>query len=75
MSHHTLIKLANLVLALAIVLGTAAFAAAFVYDQHLSIPQQILGHTGILLSVTMLKIGYVVRLTGLRKQQLSEISA
>ena len=73
MSHQSLIKTANRLMATAVVLCLAAMTAAFLLDQYLTIPQQIMGHAGLLLGATLLKIGYVVRLTGVRKRQLLEV--
>lgn len=70
MSHQRLIHIANLTMALAVILCSLALSAVFLFDQYLSIPQQIMGHTSLLISATALKIGYVIRLTGLRRQQL-----
>ena len=70
MSHQRLIQIANTTMALAVTLCTLAIFAVFVFDQYLTIPQQVMGHASLLISATALKIGYVVRLTGLRRRQL-----
>ncbi len=55
--------------ALCLLFGSAVMV--FVLEHYFTIPQQIIGHTVLMLSTVLLKIGYVVYLTGNRKRILA----
>ncbi|CAD5108616.1 transmembrane sensor/regulator PpyR [Zestomonas carbonaria] len=56
------LRLSGYLLAVGTALLIVGVTAAYGFDRALSIPQQVLAHSGVILGPTLLKVGYVMRL-------------
>jgi len=71
MHYKRLIPLGLTIMATALLLLFSAAAMVFVFERYFTLAQQIIGHTVLMLSTALLKIGYVIYLTGNRKRTLA----
>lgn len=71
MNNRQLILSGLSIMATAIFLLISSAAMVFVLEEYFTIWQQIVGHVVLMLSTALLKIGYVIYLTGNRKRALA----
>ncbi|MBO2929710.1 hypothetical protein FBY21_2052 [Pseudomonas sp. SLBN-26] len=65
--RYPLLSLAHRLLAAGLALLLVGVVGAYGLDRYLALPAQVLAHGLVILGPTLIKVGYVIRLTALQR--------
>jgi hypothetical protein len=71
-SPPALLRFANIMLALTLLVTLSAIALVYGVDDKLSIVQLVIGHISIMIMPALFKLSYVLRLSSLKELGLKE---